>query len=83
MTTLTLTNEAVVAAGKEKSANSKGGLKNVRDGGIRITIARDEGLDLLADVGELFDVRAPLYRHLPSLCLHPFFSMLTIHAWNI
>jgi hypothetical protein len=53
---LTLTNEAVATSGNNKGNTANDASKSVRDGGIRITMTRDEGIDLLADFGDMFNV---------------------------
>jgi hypothetical protein len=53
---LTLTNEGVATSGNNKTATANGASKSVREGGVRITMNRDEGIDLLADFGEMFNV---------------------------
>lgn len=53
---LTLTHEGATSSNeKAGNGNAKGALKHVRDGGVRITIVRDDAMDLLADLGEMFN----------------------------
>lgn len=68
LATLTLTTHDTVA---NDDKNQKGNAsRGVREGGIRITLDRDEGLDLLGDLGQLFDVSHPCFRRNPAQKAH-------------
>lgn len=71
LATLTLTTHDTVANGDK---NQKGNAsRGVREGGIRITLDRDEGMDLLGDLGDLgqlFDVSHPCFRRNPAQKAH-------------